>query len=129
MSVKYSPIVTAFHAYLSLSHAPQHGDLESYSFLHTHTLTFSVTISNFTHTYTLAHTHTHTRTHSDPSNYSQLSRCLAEEPMACGSPLAEGVACYGVQPTRCNLLYIVPTDPSSTASSSLFQCDLHILCV
>lgn len=54
----------------------------------------------------VCNTNSHTYIHSNPSNYSQLSRCLAEEPMACGSPICkegshgESLPFHGIQQPR-----------------------------
>ena len=76
--------------------------------------------------HTLSHTHTHAHTVTPAIILNSRVVWLHEEPIACGSPLAEGVACYGMQPTRCNLLYIVmlfgantnPSQPPSTSTHS-----------
>ena len=81
------------------------------------------------------HSHTHTCTHTvTPAII--LNSCvvwLRSQWPTDPHLLRVWHACYGMQPTRYNLLYIVPTSIylplSSTANSSLFQCDLCLLCV
>jgi len=88
----------------------------------------------------VCNTNSHAYIHSNPSNYSQLSRCLAEEPMACGSPMCkegshgESLPFHGIQQPRYSHLftfnypYLLSMDILPHHLLLISLCDVTLFC-